>query len=451
MGGVLDLGGCSVTGSIALVQSHFEELFFAQDARINGLLALEGSHLGEGLMADGLQVNSDIVLRNGFVAKGEVRLLGAQIGGNLSCSGGRFEVLAGDALSADGAAVRGSVFLNEGFRTTGEVRLLGAQIGGNLECRGGRFEVLEGDALSADGAVVKGAVFLQDIHPAARFNFSHADVGVLVDDVAAWAPGSVFDGFRYGAIGGTAPARGAERLEWLSRQPAAHMGKEDFRPQPWRQLQRVLSEMGHKEDARQVGMFYERQLRRAGRVGQSPRDSTQVVSFLKRQAAEALHWAYGFFYGYGYRPERLLMSLLPAVWLICGALFWFLALPPRNALAPSNPLVFQHPAYAECLPDAKSTPGNWFLCAPLRGEYATLSPFVYSLDILLPLVDLGQEKHWGAYVVTPKAGAGEELLIHWTWGHAARLLIWFETLFGWVCSLLLVAIVSGFARRSDEG
>ncbi|MBN8506748.1 MAG: hypothetical protein J0L58_19955 [Burkholderiales bacterium] len=546
--GTLDLGGCFVPSSVALVQSHFEGLLVVRDARVTGLLALEGSWLSQGLMADGLQVSSDLVLRNGVKAKGEVRLLGAQIGGDLECSGGQFDVKEGDALSADravvkgsvflddgflatgkvrllgvqiggnlacrggqfeakegdalsadgavvkgsvflyfgfratgqvrllgaqigsnlecrggqfegkggdalvadGAVVKGDVFLREGFKATGRVRLLGAQIGGNLECRGGQFEGTEGDALSAERVVVKGALFLQGVKPAACFNFSHAEVGVLVDDVAAWAPGSVLDGLRYGAIGGEAPTNGAERLEWLSRQKAAHMGEEDFRPQPWRQLQKVLREMGHTEDAKQVGMAFEDKRREIGRVGQSPPSTWWPVAAFKRGVARAVHYGFGKLAGYGFRPMRL-MGWMAAVWFLWGASYWFLALPPRNALAPSNPLVFQHPAYAECLPDGEPTPGNWFLCAPLRGEYATLSPFVYSLDILLPLVDLGQEKHWGAYVVTPKAGAGEELLIHWTWGHIARQLIWFETLFGWVCSLLLVAIVSGFARRSDEG
>ena len=166
--------------------------------------------------------------------------------------------------------------------------------------------------------------------------------------------------------------------------------------------------------------------------------------------AEGAHFCFGKLALYGFRPTRLL-AWMAGVWLVCGALFWLLALPPFSALAPSDPLVFQNPAYETCLPDRSPTPGNWFLCAPLRGEYATFSPFAFSLDILLPLVDLGQEKYWGAFVPTPRPGVGEELFLNWSSGHVARLLIWFETLFGWVCSLLLAAIVSGLARRSEEG
>jgi hypothetical protein len=112
--------------------------------------------------ADGANVRGDVSLNNGFSAGGEVRLLGAQIGGNLECGGGAFKNPGGDALSADRADVEGGVFLRDGFSAEGEVRLLGAQIGGSLECSGGRFENPGKKALSADGANVKGAVFLSD-------------------------------------------------------------------------------------------------------------------------------------------------------------------------------------------------------------------------------------------------------------------------------------------------
>src|SRR6266567_7926377 len=64
------------------------------------------------------------------------------------------------SLVADGASVKGGAFLREGFRADGEVRLLGARIGGNLDCAGGAFMNHGGDALSADRVNVNGNVFL---------------------------------------------------------------------------------------------------------------------------------------------------------------------------------------------------------------------------------------------------------------------------------------------------
>lgn len=500
--GTVDLQGCRIPASVALNRCYFDSKIFAMDAQVDGLLNLQGSHLTYGLAADRLRCSTDVFLRNGFKATGEVRLLGAQIDGALSCQGGQFEVKEGNALSADRLVIKGSVFLNDGFEATGQVRLLGAQIDGNLSCNGGQFAVKKGNALTAERAVVKGSVFLNDGFKATGqvrllgvqidgnlscrggqfegkndvalslagavvrgtwrldglpqpvlVDASHADVAVLEDELAAWASGSVLDGLRYAALGGRALSNGMDRLEWLRKQGEEHLGivagGANFCPQPWRQMQRVLREMGHTEDAKRLGIAFEDHLRDIGRVGSSPPGTPAPLAWLKRVAAQGAHYAFGKLAGYGYRPIRL-VAWMVSVWLLCGALYWCLALPPHSALAPSDPLVFHNERYKECLPDDEVKPGNWYLCSPLRAEYATFSPFAFSLDVMLPLVDLGQEKTWGAFVPTPKENPLEELFGHRHWGHWARLLIWLETLFGWLSSLLLVAIVSGFSRRNDE-
>lgn len=409
---------------------------------------------GNALVADGVDVKGTVTLGHGFKATGEVRLLGAQIGGNLSCKRGVCEVKNGKALSADRARVKGDASLSDGFKATGEVRLLGTLIGGNLDCSGGQFDAPVGTALSLDHAIVRGAWHLHNTPNLVRVDASHADVAVLVDDLTAWAPGSVLNGFRYAALGGTAPTKGADRLKWLSSQPMIHLGGTDdgatFCPQPWRHLQRVLREMGHTEDAKQVGIAFEDHLRAIGKLGQSPEGTPAWRAFLKRKMARGSHYIFGKLVAYGYRPT-LLVTWMIAVWLSFGTAYWWLALPPRSAMAPSDPLVFQNANYAACLPDQAGKLGNWYLCSPLRGEYATFSPYAFSLDVMLPVVDLGQEKTWGAFVPTPQENPVKELFLHWHWGHFARLLTWLETLFGWLSSLLLVAIVSGFARRNDEG
>lgn len=424
-------------------------------AQIGGDLVCSGGlfevEKGHAFLADGAVVKGNVVFNNGFKAAGAVRLLGVQIGGALVCSGGQFEAREGDALSADGVVVKGNVFFNDGFKATGEVRLLGAQIGGDLTCCGGQFEARKGAALLADGARVEGGGFFRGFKQPMRVNASHMQVAVLVDTIDSWAEGSVLDGLRYGAFGGGAPTLATARLEWLRKQPAAHLGKtengEGFRPQPWRSLQAVLREMGHAEEARQIGIAFEQQLRKAGRIG-----GTAPGRYLARAA----HALFGILAGYGYRPMWL-MAWMVAVWLICGMGFWFLALPPHNAIGPSDPLVFQNERYAACVPGSAAAAsrapnagaGSWYLCQPLPAEYSTFSPLVYSLDIMLPLVNLGQENAWGPLVPTPQQNVWSELRALSS-GHVVRLLVWFETLFGWVGGLLLVSIVSGFARRTEE-
>ena len=137
-------------------------------AQIDGQFVCSGGQFepkeGNALTADGIVVKDCVYLNEEFKATGGVSLLVAQIGGSLVCSGGQFEPKEGNALSADGAVVKGSVRLgnsgNKRFKATGGVRLLGAQIGGQLVCAGGQFQPKEGDALRADRADIKESVFL---------------------------------------------------------------------------------------------------------------------------------------------------------------------------------------------------------------------------------------------------------------------------------------------------
>jgi len=132
-------------------------------------ISLQGTHTGP-ITADGLEAAGSVFLRWGFQAKGEVRLLGARIRGDLSCTGGTFENPKGNALNADGLQAGGGVFLSKGFHAKGVVRLLGARIRGNLDCTGGTFEGTETEtpagktivALGADGLQAGGGVFLSE-------------------------------------------------------------------------------------------------------------------------------------------------------------------------------------------------------------------------------------------------------------------------------------------------
>ena len=135
-------------------------------ANVGGGLSCGGGRFhnleGCALNADGITTKGGVNLRDGFSAEGEVRLLGANVGGDLSCEGGRFHNPKGKALSADRLTTRGGAHLCDGFSAEGEVRLPGASVGGNLSCEGGKFHNPKGKALSADGITVKGDVNLHD-------------------------------------------------------------------------------------------------------------------------------------------------------------------------------------------------------------------------------------------------------------------------------------------------
>ena len=170
-------------------------------------------------------------------------------------------------MIVDGLVTKGNVFLSNGFVAKGEVRLLGADIGQNLECHGARFENPGSYALSAENMQVGGALMWRQLAelPKGRVNFGHGKVEQLVDDKGSWpAPGNLLlDGLVYGSIAGGAPKTASERLEWLELQPQEPV----IRRQPYEQLVRVLRKMGYEKDAREIAIAKQEAIRKSDETG----------------------------------------------------------------------------------------------------------------------------------------------------------------------------------------
>jgi hypothetical protein len=183
------------TRSIGLLDSLFDEIIRADRINVDGPLFLRGSIFsgeirlpgaqikgaldclgaklkvakGNALTADRAEIGGFVYLQQGhdlsgtmqgFESSGTIRLLGAKIKGDLSCSGAKLRVKEENALYADSAEIGGNVFLNNGFESTGTIRLPGVQIKGDLYCSGAKLRVKEGDALFAVGVEIGGSVFL---------------------------------------------------------------------------------------------------------------------------------------------------------------------------------------------------------------------------------------------------------------------------------------------------
>lgn len=444
--------------------------------RLDGDLILRGAttrtlNLGgtrlKGIEGDGLETLGSVFLRNGFHATGEVRLLSARISGVLDCCGGRFENPEGVALHCDRIETKGGVFLHNSFHASGEARLNGARIGGKLACDGGRFDNRNGVALHCDGATIAGTFFLREgARLDGRLDLSATKIGSLVDDEACWPKEMVLDGFSYDRLAGIAPVDAAARLRWLDQQRPSDLG-ENFKPQPWEQLIKVLREMGHFDAARDIAIEKQNRLRRVGKI--------------RGYVAVPLHWLFGVLAGYGYRPLR---PVKIAFWFWLGFAVFYHLMAGQGVFGPSNPLVFDNPKYAHCRPDApdvsatgKPRVGNWVWCPDSPGEYAAFSPMAYSLDLILPVISLGQANEWGP--ITPASAPDKRELQRfgnlmfdilkigdprtWEWlqnpddpakcreflGLLTRFLVWFEILVGWVFSGLLVAVLSGLAKKDD--
>ncbi len=486
-GKALSADGIKVTGSVFLRNGFSSEgEVRLLGAEIGGSLECDGSTFknpaqkdvpgsGKALFADRIKVTGSVFLRNGFISDGEVRLLGAEIGGNLDCERGMFKNPAqkevkgsGDALSADGMKVKGSVFLRNGFSAEGEVRLLGAEIGGNLDCVHGTFhnpaqkEVPgSGKALIADRIKVTGGVFLSDGFSAegevrlpgteiggdlacrgggftritaqtavikgkliwdsivntknAELDLRNATADSILDDEASWpAEGKLFlTGFVYGRIS-QGPGTAEERLKWLARQVPFH-------PQPYRQLAKVLRENGDDAGPREV--LYEMEDRIwKGKPGHLLR---------------LLRWPLKGLIGYGRRPWRVMYSL--AVLIVCG---W---------------LVYDRGYQAGAITPRDRDAHEYFQKHSRPPDYVPeFFPLVYSVENSFPLVKLWQADAWQPAALTPTpAVAGKSTfwrMFRWMaqyfhWSRMPLWFLWFQILAGWIVTTLFVTGFTGIIRH----
>ncbi|MGY1892754.1 membrane-associated oxidoreductase [Pseudomonas sp. SDT291_1_S447] len=492
-----------IDGDLSFINVVSSARIELRSVRVSGSIYFSGAELfgskNHALFLDGAKVEGDLCLDSGFVARDEVRLIGARVEGQVNCHNGSF--LGGVPLCLDAVTVGGGILLSNGFKSVGEVSLIGAVVSGCVDFDGGRFVNPEAMAIVAEGMHVTGDIFLRGANvegqiclvgsrvsgdltlyssiigslnanrvvvegefilceinpPLSSVSLVGARVSVLNDDSSSWGSDLELNGFIYDFIDVDASMSVENRILWLDKQQKKHSagGRFSFGPQPWRQLKNRLEEMGHVEEANEVGIAFENRMREFCLIGQTPKGLGIIRRFTYTQLARFMHICYGKLTGYGYQP-MLLLRWFFAVWICCAVIYW-VAASCFAVFAPSNPLVFQNPAYSACRPtlsvvekkDSGGYVGNWYLCDALPEEYTGFSPIAFSLDLLLPLVDLHQENDWAPLISTPKSNAVDELLGFFSVKRLVRFVMWCEILAGWGFSLLFVAMVSGLARRKS--
>lgn len=475
--------GIVVNGDVIFRKISCDGRVCLSGSEINGRLDFEEGKF-KNASKSAITIESAI-LKSGFfmraaVTHGEVSISSSEITGGFVCNNAIFNNLDTYAISAVNLKIRDGIHL-ENATIIGTLSLIGAQIDCDINCQGALFENQNGNTFIADRAMINGSIFLRYLKkPLNKASFALVYVKSLIDDASTWGNGIDLDGFTYDSLAGSSFTDATTRLTWLDKQYPEYCGlKKDsdhsFKPQPWRQLQKVLREMGHTEDARQVAIAFENRLSKAGLIGQAPKEWNIFRRFIYFHLSKGFHFLFRMLIGYGYRPIRLVFWMM-GVWLFCAALFWYSAL--QGVMGPSNPLIFQNPDYAACIPDSAEAKveieklklnqleiknglpiamdqiaipgaGNWYLCAKLREEYTGLSPLAYSLDLILPLVNLQQDSDWAPLIPTPESSMWSEYT-NITLKHITRFFVWFEILFGWLASLLMVAVVSGLTKRRED-
>ncbi|MFG2336158.1 oxidoreductase [Streptomyces yangpuensis] len=332
--------------------NHVSTALSLSDARITGGVLLNGARIsapgGWAMAAGGLRMEGGVFCQNGFTAQGEIRLMGAQLPGGLFMRGAH---LAGPgprgvALALDNAAVS-RLDLSDGFTANGTVRLRRTQISDTLSLEGA---VLNGPPDGDGPALMCSLMQAVDVdlnlarQPSGIVDLRGAQVSYLRDSDSSWPDVVELDGFVYGSIkaeeaGEQREAAGrrdlvTRRLTWIGRSPG-------YSPQTYEQLAGWYRKAGQDDDARHVLLAKQRHRRRtlplAGRLWGYLLDATV---------------------GYGYRPW------LAGVWLLALTLLGTLS------FGANSPIPVK------------------------RGEGAPFQPFVYTLDLLIPIGGLGQRTAW---------------------------------------------------------
>jgi hypothetical protein len=485
--GVLDLEACQVFRDIGLIDCHFEAAPILRAAIINRLF-LDGSDL-PALEAERLETRGGVYLR-GATVHGEVSLAQSRIGGNLECDGAMIDAPRGFAIdarsaeltnvSARGATLRGGINVSgavfsadldcagltiteadgvalnaieaelggsvvlRNAKLDGAAKLVACRIAGDLDCSGAGF-AHEGEvALDISRAVVTGAFFLRS---GARIEGALAMTGALIgtihDAAESWpAKGDLLlNRCRYGAFI-AAPVDAESRLTWLDLQDSTRWG-EDFWPQPYEQLAGVFREMGHLEDARAVLIVKERLQRRARRA--RAKNPLWRMMLAMSDGFLAITVAYG-------RQPLLAFAWLVLFWLVGVGVFG--VAESRGAFKPNSSVVLRAPEWTLCAAPAteqrvigsppqampgRAKPGQTQLdCFRAQWEassYPAFSPWIYSLDTLLPVLDIGQRSFWRPDPAQPG-------------GRRALFYYYFQSVVGWALSLLAVAGFSGIVKSN---
>ncbi|MGW3426527.1 membrane-associated oxidoreductase [Streptomyces melanosporofaciens] len=330
----LGVGATTVDGNLDLMNCRVQGKVDVHDAQIGGSLLLQGAHLSHvgDVALDGARLEAKgVVGTGGFRVDGELRLVQARLSDGLHLRGAALHRPGGEALSAPGIQVPTTIDCGEGFRADGAITLTGATVGGSVSFDDASLTPTQGNALSCPH-LQAGELVLRPARATGGIDLRHAAIGVLrLHDDGHEQPPLQLDGLVYRSLEPHLAVN--DRLELLSRDP------DGYRPQPYQQLATVYQSIGQDRDARTVLLTRQRHRR------------TTLPWY-----ARAWGYVQDATVGYGYLPERA------AVWLL--------------ALLAAGTTVFAlhrpHP--------------------PSGTAHPVFNPVMYSLDLLLPVIDFGQER-----------------------------------------------------------
>ncbi|MBN0043931.1 oxidoreductase [Streptomyces actuosus] len=384
--GDLHLPRCRFHNGVRLTDAHI-----GTDLLLNQAV-VHRDRSGRSISGDGMTVGQDLQAEM-LEAYGELSLRSATVGVSLSLRGARLaNPHARLALNAPQLTVERTLYLTpagvggqalsgttpaqgtriQRFECRGGVRLDDGRFGDAVDLEGARFALTDEQELSLRRVQTPELRFLGDRPPRGTIVLSGARIVNLVDRAGAWpGPGRLhMGGFSYESLVPQGPFPLETRLGWIAAATA------EYNPEPYERLAAVLRAAGEDEDAREVLLAKQRRRR-------------ETLPPAAKLWGYAQDWAVA----YGYRPGRA------AIWM---AVLWA-----------AGTLAFAH---AHRPPARGDGPPEW-------------NPALLALDLLLPVIDLGQAGRW-------QLGGG------WQWLAAAMVLL------GWILATTVAAGATRSLQRS---
>lgn len=287
------------------------------------------------------------------------------------------------------------------------------------------------------------------------------------------------DGFRYDRLvlsqSDKAGPSARDRLDWIepwpplfADMPASNVfrirRRFDFRPQPYEHLAKVLREMGYAEQARSILLIKQKRQRTASWLRPIQPLSDPSISWLRWAMRLLVHalgiavsgiglfvrWILiGLVLGEGYSKLRP-VALAVAVFASCG---WLYAQAAQQlAFVPVNPDVYDSADIRQACAGTPSPPPiteriDWVHCRLPPRELTPFYPYLFSADVMMPLVDLGQKREWKPVIQAVTLSFGGHVP-PWTLGPTfIDWVVRVQRIGAIVIYLLIAAILAGVIKR----
>ncbi|MGF1537040.1 MAG: hypothetical protein ACFB4J_11240 [Elainellaceae cyanobacterium] len=391
VGGNLDCGGCKIWNKFR-DRSPSQNAFDADSIRVTGSVYLDGE--------------SRFVR---FMSNGRVCLSSAHIGGELSCKYGKFDNPEGEAFAADYIHV-GTQLCFTRAELVGTTSLVGANIGGDLAFRGSELTAkrLEDAALRLDAAAIGHDLFLdgdgqslkvygtlslintrvedslkiRDVERPEQMvlDLRFAKARMFLDDDRSWPESGnlLLTGFEYQTLfRGYSASKSSNKkrrilrhevnahLDWLRRRSLQAFDSYDV-------LAAALTRNGKEKVAKEIRIWKERDQRR--------QQDNWLYRFIKWALLDAT-------IRHGHYPLRLLRYWI--FFLVLGSVMFELAYQIE--------LMVRADYGSMTVVDGSLIEGSLEFSVDMdycRGSYPPFQSIVYSLDTLVPVIDLQQDRYW---------------------------------------------------------